>query len=244
MPYSRPPITEAVLEVRFKESVLPDILASSVRDYQAHYQRSETVQGYELQFNIPTTPGEQVRTTARGAELSYKLISPDEGEILLLSASSFAVSQLAPYPGWDIFFGRFQRDLKIWKATVGYQGLSRYGLRFINRLDLPNLTGKVEDSDYITIYPKVPHQLNIMDAYGLQLQTTLFDINCHLRMNTSVVPSPLLNHISIILDFEIATFGTVPQNLSGMIELLGRIRMKKNEIFELCITERARDLFR
>ena len=70
------------------------------------------------------------------------------------------------------------------------------------------------------------------------------DIRCILTLNTSSAPSPLLGHAAIIVDIDIAREGDAPQNDEEIYALLNEIRVKKNDIFEACITPRARELFK
>jgi uncharacterized protein (TIGR04255 family) len=65
-----------------------------------------------------------------------------------------------------------------------------------------------------------------------------------LTLNSSSAPSPLLGHAAFIVDEDIAKEGDPPQNDDAIYALLNQIRVKKNEIFEACITPRARELFK
>jgi uncharacterized protein (TIGR04255 family) len=53
----------------------------------------------------------------------------------------------------------------------------------------------------------------------------------------------LLEHGSFLLDLDIAREGDPPQNDEGIYDLLHQIRVKKNEVFEACVTNSARDSF-
>jgi uncharacterized protein (TIGR04255 family) len=154
------------------------------------------------------------------------------------------ISQLAPYPGWDGFFRRFVRDWTIWKKSAGYRKVGRVGVRYINRIDIP-LAGRpvIEETEFLNVYPHIPKELGPTNAYGVQAVLPILDINCRLTLNSSVVPSPLLNHVSFIIDQDIAKEVDTPQSDENLYELLNAIRLKKNEIFEACITDRARELF-
>jgi uncharacterized protein (TIGR04255 family) len=161
----------------------------------------------------------------------------------LLWPAQFVVAQLAPYPGWIDFFGRFVRDWEVFKKATGYRKISRIGVRFINRLDIRIVGKLIEESEYLNLGPKLPDSFGPFTAYGLQAQFPPDEAACRLTINSSSVPSPLLDHGSFLLDLDIARDRAPPQNDEEIYRLLHEIRVKKNAAFEACITAKARELF-
>jgi uncharacterized protein (TIGR04255 family) len=153
-------------------------------------------------------------------------------------------SQLAPYPGWDTFFERFRRDWGVWKRTLGYRKITRIGVRYINRIDIPATEPVVEHEHYLNVYPHVPSIFPTLISYNLVAQSYLPDIECALTLNSSSTPSPLLGHAAFIVDQDIFKEGDLPQSDDAIYAFLNRIRDKKNEVFEACIKPRARELFK
>jgi uncharacterized protein (TIGR04255 family) len=167
----------------------------------------------------------------------------DQTELILLWPQSFIVAQLAPYPGWDNFFGRFARDWKTWKRGVGYRKVARVGVRFINRIDIPQVNRVIEEADYLNAYAKLPDEFGPVIAYGVQAQFLPDDKGCRLTLNSASVPSPLLDHGSVLLDLDVGVETNPPQNDEDIYTLLNEMRAKKNAAFEACVTHRARELF-
>ena len=62
--------------------------------------------------------------------------------------------------------------------------------------------------------------------------------------NSGAVPSPLIGYKSYLLDFDIYKEPDPPQNDEDIYELLNRIRVKKNQVFDDCVTARAKEIFR
>jgi uncharacterized protein (TIGR04255 family) len=240
-PYKRPPITEAVIEARFAMPAEPDKLNEASSDLASMYPLQEPLQNIDLQVaqqsNAQPTP--QVRFN-----LGHKRTSQDVSQIVLLWPASILVSQLAPYPGWDRFCGRFVRDWAVLKAVTGYRKIARLGVRFVNRIDIP-FQGEpvVVHSDYLNAYPQLPEVLGPLAAYSMQVNLPVSDIGCTLTINAASVPSPVLGHMSFVLDIDIGRDVDPPQNDEGIQVLLDQIRSKKNTTFEACITDRARELF-
>jgi uncharacterized protein (TIGR04255 family) len=158
--------------------------------------------------------------------------------------AAFVFSQLALYPGWDVFFDRFSRDWVVWKRTLGYRKITRIGVRYINRIDIPETLPVVPYEDYLNIYPHIPAAFGELSSYSVAVQLSLNDIGCILTLNSSSLPSPLLGHGAFLVDQDIVKEADPPQNDVELYALLNQIREKKNEIFEACIKPRARELFK
>jgi uncharacterized protein (TIGR04255 family) len=164
-------------------------------------------------------------------------------EIALIWPSALIVSQLAPYPGWDAFFARFVRDWKLWKKVSAFRRIIQIGIRYINRIDVPIESGVIEESEFLNVYPIIPSRFGHFRGYGVQAQLYLEDIDCNLTINSAAVQSPLVGHGSFLLDIDVFRTNNPPQNEEEIFGLLNKVRVKKNEAFEACITNRARELF-
>jgi uncharacterized protein (TIGR04255 family) len=242
-PYKQPPITEAVIEIRFAAPIDTARIAEISADFQSLYPYEQRITDVRVQLYLPSAP--QATTTAEAIEkLGHKRSSLDQTQILLLWPQNLIVSQLAPYPGWEVFFDRFRRDWTMWKRLMDYRKISRIGVRYINRIDIPVSGTIVEHEQYLNLYPHLPEAFGNVRGYGVQAQVVLPDIDCMLILNSLSVPSPLLGHAAFIVDQDIANEINPPQSDEAIYELLNRVRTKKNEIFEACITPRARELFK
>ena len=240
-PYDRPPITEAVIAVNFEMPLeTKDIKKANVK-FHRHYPQHQDVQNINLKVAVNAEG--QGNTDGTEIEKGHRRFNADMNELLVMWHSSFIVSQLAPYPGWDVFFSRFTRDWKIWKRAVGFRDINRIGVRFINRIDIPTINDAVQHEAYLEVYPKLPSVLEKVNAYAVQAVVPLDDIECNLTLNSASIPSPILEHGSFLLDFDIARTTSLPQKDQDIFDLLNQIRIKKNEVFESCVTDTARRLF-
>jgi uncharacterized protein (TIGR04255 family) len=242
--YKRPPIVEAVIEVRFAEAVDAKDLEACIAVLQARgrYETHKPIVNVGVKIDFSSGGrGQAVEPTERST--SHRLASADETEILILQPSSFAVSQLAPYPGWESFYGRFQRDWETWKQKVGYRKIIRLATRYINRIDIPKKTTTIEETDYLQVHAAMAPEFGPMGSYAVQASFPPDEAGCSLTLNTASVPSPLLGHVAIILDLDIAMDVNPPQKDADIETVLNVMRSKKNAAFEACLTDRARELF-
>ena len=156
---------------------------------------------------------------------------------------SFLVSQLAPYTGWEQFKSRIIRDWDTWRSAVSFRPIERVGMRYINRIDLPIAGPLVQYEDYVTVYPALPALLDPCAYHSVNVRVLLKDIESELNLKSAVVPSPLPNHLAIVVDLDIARMYQTPPSDKELYSYICQARIKKNEIFEACITQKARELF-
>lgn len=244
--YKQPPITEAVIGINFENQIgEADLLLDLQKKFSQYYPNHQPVEN--LSFKIELGIGEDNKKTANAdiaQEIGHRRSTADMTELLVVLPKSITVSQLAPYPGWDYFFSRFVRDWKLLKRALGFHPIQRLGVRYINRIDIPCHTPIVEHEEYLNIYPNVTDKYGPLTAYAVQAEVLMEDLECKLTINSAAVPSPILNHASFVIDQDIAREINVPQRDDEIFALIEKIRFRKNEVFESCVTDRARALFK
>ena len=155
-------------------------------------------------------------------------------------------SRLAPYNGWESFEPWVRKNWKIWRKITKYTKIKRIGVRYINRIDIPAKTGDIIDiEDYLTVFPKYPepHLLTSFTKYTIQIEGPFSIEGFYLIINTNVVKSPLIDHFSIVLDLDLSPQEGIPQKNDKIWEMINQMREYKNNAFEMCITDKARELF-
>ena len=242
MLYKHPPITEAVIGISFSSPVNHADINSVNKKFHKYYPHHQTVSNFNVAVGL-TNDQINKPTADVNKEDGHRLSTADMTQLLLLWPSSFTLSQLAPYLGWDHFFERFVRDWGLWKKTIGFQIISRIGVRYINRIDIPITAPVIEYEGFLNVYPKLPDSLNPIHAYAVQAVLELKDIDCLLRINSAAVPSPILGHSSFVIDLDISKEINPPQSDNDIYDLLNKIRVQKNAVFEACVSSRARELF-
>lgn len=241
-PYKRPPITEAIIGITFAEQLDATKLGKANKKFVKAYPQHVEVKNISLMVELSQEG--QANADDTQVTIGHRRSNQDADELLVLWPSEFVVSQLAPYPGWEAFIARFERDWKTWKQVTGFRQVSRIGVRFINRIDIPLIDNKVDHEKYLNIYTQLPGLISEVGAYGVQMATAIEDIKCTLKLNSGTVSAPILSHGSFLLDLDFGRMIDVPQSDADVLALLNQIRVKKNEVFEACITNRARKLFR
>lgn len=239
--YNRPPITEAVIGITFSSPLDSSQLTAATAKLQANYPHKQDVTTVGVSVAINSANPEENKANFE-PRIGHRLSTDDQTQLAVLWPDAFSLSQLAPYQDWEAFIARFERDWQILKRVLGFREIKRIGVRYINRIDIPSDGDSVKHEQFLSIYPQLPSLINVVDAYAVQTLVHLDDIDCNLTINSANVPSPVLGFISFVLDIDISS-DKPPQSDADIIELLNRIRAKKNDVFEACITDHSRKLF-
>jgi len=243
--YKRPPITEAVIEVRFEKKLDRSLVDKAFAKLKGDYPFTEHINVTDVEFN---QQGAMLSATLIPSVLGHKYSSLDRTDVLQITTNFVSSSRMPPYSGWESFFGRAQENWTTWKRIGGYHKVKRIGVRFINRLDIPATPGGegIRVEDYLRVFTHCPDTVfESTRAFTLQMQGALGSPNdgFGLTINSSLVPSPLVNHVSVVFDIDIWTSDKIPQSDEELWERIGQIRAHKNRVFEASVTDKARDLF-
>ena len=119
-------------------------------------------------------------------------------------------------------------------------------MRYINRIDVPvkNGAGAIKPEDFLTINPSFPNSLSQIKNFSIQSVVELADIGSQLKLSSQSVPSPILGYSSLLLDIDIIKNQDLPKSQKALIAYFDIARVKKNAIFEMCITDMSRNLFK
>ena len=241
--YQRPPITEAVIELRFEQANKDDVLDQYKRRMSDEYPVSE--EGATLQLSMDLRDMKMHAGKARVAAKTYKLTRGDGAALLLISPQSVGFIQLAPYTDWTDFRANSQRLWGEWKRIAGYRKLSRVGLRYVNRIDVPDESdGKIEPEEYLLFAPQLPSFEPPWTPFSYETVVRgPFSDSCNVLLRSGIVPPAIVKHFSLLLDIDVSRDSDVPQNDDEMWTVLDSMRDIKNMIFEGSITDSARRLF-
>ena len=241
--YTRPPITEAVIEFRFGGSTSDRVMNSFVRSVRNTYPAVEALYEISVQFET-AAPGSKPTVGSKQTLSGYKATDREGTDLIILNAGRLGTVRLAPYCGWDAFLEKARRNYASFKKITGFQKIVRVATRYINRLDIPRAGREsVDPNDYAMLEPRVPGIIPNVHGFTTQFLGDVPAVNGRVLINAGTVVSPLIDHVSLLLDIDLFVEQNLPQRDSEIWELLAALRYQKNAIFEAFITDRARELF-
>lgn len=119
--------------------------------------------------------------------------------------------------------------------------ITRVAVRYVNQIDIP--LSEIEYKDYFKTTPEVSPALpQGLSGFFMQLHFPQPDFGGLLVLTETAVPPPTLGTNSVVLDLDV--FKEVDTLTDEEVwPLLEKLRERKNEFFEGCITDRTRFLF-
>jgi uncharacterized protein (TIGR04255 family) len=237
--YKRPPIIEAVLEVRTGGSPLDDkTMDKLVKKFGERYPTPpQSTNNLDVELS-----GTMVRLTQQN--IGFKILSADAGFTVNVGRSALGTSKNAPYSGWDDFIGEARANWSDWERIAGWREISRIGVRYINRIDIPfSSTGLTELQDYFGFNIDVPETLGPLMNFAMNAEIRLTEKAIKVVINHGATPSPLVQTNSFLLDLDLAIEQALPTSERALWEAIEGLRSVKNLAFEACITDKTRELF-
>ncbi len=241
--YPRAPITEAVLDIRVepREGIDIDTFKLMTEQLKSEYpviaERHQGEASISIGPNVTTTPHFIDKTVGYLARVA------DGDRAYQVHLNGFSVNKYTPYRNWTDLKTQAQKIWPIYRDAAKPKSVVRLALRYINRIDIPS--GTVELGEYFRTTIDISADLpQAVSAFFFQIQLPQPDIGSLCVINSTGVPPPSTGITSIILDIDLFKSGDVPQSEEEMWLFFDQLRLRKNKIFESCITDRAREMFR
>jgi uncharacterized protein (TIGR04255 family) len=237
--YKRPPITEAVVEVRMA-SAIDAGLSQKLQNRLAERYPAPPQKTANISFELTET-GANIRQDVSG----FKILSGDGTFTVSVTNSAISTSRTPPYLGWEHFMEEARTNWADWKKTVGWKEIARIGLRYINRIDIPAEDGaEINLDDYLNFglrRPAIPG-FGPMVQFAANVEILMAEGPFRLILNSSPTPSPLVKKASFLLDLDLSIDQALPQSDEALWSLVEEFRPIKNSVFESCITDKTRSL--
>ncbi len=236
-PYQAAPIVEAVIQFQFAEP----LGASAFRKLCKRLgQRYATNLPSEVVHSKIDFAG---RTAAFTGEPQVRLSSLDEADVLILQNKTYTWSRLAPYQGWEKLAERVRAELEFASAATGLRRLSRIGVMYINRLDIPPTGNEFRYEDYLQINISLPDKWRLVQNYAWRFERPFTERGLLAVVQSATAEPEVPGFGAIILDMDVIATGDLPFKIEDICVKLEDMRALKNEIFETSISDLARESF-
>jgi uncharacterized protein (TIGR04255 family) len=241
--YARPPIAEAVIELRFEGSLNTREL-ERVRDrFKTQYSTVEQIQTIEVMFD-------GAKATPKVVLDGFKMTENNAVNLLMVKPQAVGTIRLAPYENWEQLRGQAQQNWELFSHVLNTKKrVTRIGARYINRIDVPNdlfNSRKIGDlfSTHVSLGPNIARGTG---TFSYAVSATHGRTGAKLTIQSAVLAqAALLEHTSITLDTDAFwdERDEIPQRIDEMWAKADMLREAKNSVFENSITDLVRDLFR
>ena len=240
--YKNPPLVEAVCELRLTpetqwDLTIPGLLYEKLK---SEFPIKEQKMIQEVKINEgPNGLQQQIITSDR-----LLFFTKDRKMLIQVSSRLLIINVLKPYPHWEDFKSRIELAWQSLQEVVNVQGLDHIELRYINNIELNEQNVKIDE--YFEFYPFIGKKL--------PKQTISFIVDAELPFAngrdigritlTRNIYSKVENKMVFILDlgYFLAKKSEVP--MSGVLNWIEEAHSYVEEIFEGCITDKLRALFK
>ena len=152
--YKNPPIIEAVCEFQFAPGQPWDFTVHGLFYEQIRAEFPEKQQQMGIGIRFRQEAGAIQHELLPNSE-RMQFLRKDKSALVQVGPDMLAVNHLKPYPGWEVFKPLILDNLNKYIEVAKPKGLKRLGLRYINKIDLPEQTIKMQDYfNYFTLIPK------------------------------------------------------------------------------------------
>lgn len=241
MRYRKAPILEAALEFRWTpEKPLDAIRAFATlpvfSEFEAPKERRQINATLDLQ-------GGEISQVSK--EVGFELARKDGSQIVMIEVGKFVFVQRAPYDQWQTFSQRALSLLEPVASGLEISEFSRIGTRFVNRIDIPRVSGaNVDTDDYITVSFNGPRpDAGVVHEFQMRVVKPTLKNGISYALVVATTDSLLPDHASIVLDIDVFTDGPTPASGDIFAKVLAEMRDEKNDIFQRCLKQAAVDLF-
>lgn len=240
------PIVEAVLDIDC--DMLPGHELGALADRaRAAYgdQYPKFGKQFRQGFQIQPLPGAPPRlSTERLGIQALQFRYADEKQVVQVREQGFSFNRLAPYTSLGDYLPEIERTWRLFVELASPTQIRTIRLRYINRILLPLLAGRVDLDDYLRAGPRLP------DAEGLEFvgfldQHSALELNTGNQVNivlTTQQPEP--DALPLILDITaLREEAGEPQNWDWIQTRILSLRRLKNRMFMNSLTERCMEMF-
>ncbi len=243
---TKAPIVEAILDVQmvFPKGIEIGKLAALHAPLREHYptKAEETMVevGVQLQAGKPLQPSGG-KSEIRG----YRFFSQDKKELVQCRKDGFTFNRLAPYTSWQDIIVRAISAWEAYRQACGNATIIRIAVRYINRIELPFVEGKVAMEHYFKA-PEPGPTIEGLERTGFLTQCQLYDASSGFTANWSMLAQSLPDKpsiLAVVLDLDVFVMG--PKVHQGNPpEIWRRMRDLKNRIFFGSLQQKTVDMHR
>ena len=234
------PIVEAVIGVnipRLSEGILEQF--KTLSEHLAQWDYSGPFPVTESNFRLTIKEG-QSSVVNQDFLFGWRFENKIKQQSVQFKVDGFTFSRLGNYETWEQFRAEAKGMWDLYFGVTGPTELSEYGVRYINKVHIPE--GE-EISDYLTVYPVLPANMpqNILNSFirfGLAL-TEPQGLFTHQQI---VLPPEKPGYVTVIIDNDFK-FSAIGLSEKKLWEQLEQVRQIKDDYFCKMITNKLLETF-
>jgi uncharacterized protein (TIGR04255 family) len=239
------PIIEAVLDIdcdmppTFDLAALETGSREALKDNYPQF-RKQFVQEHKLE----TKPDSPPTTSFRLGIQSLQFMQQDGKQLVQVRAQGFSFNRLAPYTSLDDYLTEIKRTWNLFRSIAAPVQIRTVRLRYINRILLPTVGGKVNLDNYLRVGPRLPDE-NRLTFTGFLNQHTAIERATGNEVVITLTTQPYENEkLPLILDITTKSSGPAEvENWAWLSATIQALRDLKNSVFRNTLNQECLNLF-
>ena len=247
--YKNPPIEEAVCEFRFGprqdwDPTIPGKLQNVLGNQYAGKAREQRV----VEIGLETHKDKPTNLRYGEGMAKIQLVTENGKRMVGVGQDVLTVHMLRPYHdplrsdqgGWEEFQPRISEALDAYWEVVKPGGVCRIGIRYINKIVIPQETVEVEDYLKCAL-PRVPGLPDRLNGFISRIDS-VYEDDVRLVLSQGLLQTPP-GQEGFLLDLDVIWETTELVKRDEALAKAGDLRDRERTAFETVITDKARELF-
>ena len=238
--YKSPPLVEALCEFQFASEnwdwTIPGLIYQEI---QTRFPQKRQLN--RVEFEIAALQGHLSQQVKGNADRMH-FLNPDNTALVQVGPDLLVVNHLQPYPQWRNFRPLILDMVGVYQRIANPKSLKRIGLRFINRIEIPEKSFQM--ADFFKLEPRlpdeVPHQYKTL---FMRVEIPYVTDAGLLTLTLGSIEPDQINKSSFILDLDFATLPDTQLSFDDCESWIEGAHTNIETFFEACITDDLRGLF-
>ncbi len=238
--YLRPPIVEALCEIRFRGSqwdeAVPGQFYDAVRETFPNKQQVPV-----LQTAVRFEAAGEISTSIRPTLPRMRFTSASGETLVQVATDLLVVNRLPPYPSFEAWSPIVEQMIGHYRRIALPEAATQIAVRYINKIGFAEPAICLEE--YFTVYPEVPEELDRKHGtFMLRAELVAREPGVQVMLTFGSAPPDPPDQGAQLLDiYARASVSQKPED--DLMALVRRAQGEAERVFEACITDRLRDRF-
>lgn len=231
---------EALCEIHFLETIGSQKIVEALQaKWRGAYPAQSLTDDKDVEVQVGPT-GITVDQRAKGKRLMCR--SSSNVDLVQIASSFMVVNRLAPYPGWnEMFKGTILSRFSEVSELVASKALRRIGLRYINKIDVPE-SPLVWEKWFGHRLPLPSQPESQIEQFHMEFQSKLNDAD-KMIIKLLTMPSGGSAKTSVILDLDVISEPAEMLKASEIEATLERMHGFHRLAFDSYMTRNVESLF-
>ena len=227
------------LKTTLKAEINADAWATLISDRYPKF-RTQLLQEHQIAMTVGEPP---VFSVKHGLQ-ALQFLQEDEKQLVQVRVQGFSFNRLAPYTRFDDYLPEIERAWTLYVSLVHPVQVRQIRLRYINRILLPMIEGRVDLDHFFTVAPRLPEE-DKLTLLGFLNQHVAVETATGNQVNMVLTAQSLEgNRLPIIFDNGVSNSDPCePDDRPHILGNIQALRALKNRIFRKTLTEPCLALF-